>query len=225
MTIRIRDLPESARPRERLWSVGAEALSEVELIALILRGGRRGESALDLAKALLAEYGGTSGLAAAHPEELASRAGMGRAKSASLLAAFRLGTAVRSASATRALRTARDLFALVGPELRHLRSERVLVVVLNAGHRVRRIVRLSQGSADRSLLPVREVLNAVLRNDGRAFVVAHNHPSGDPEPSAADVEATRTLSEAAAVVGLRFLDHVIVTDATWTSLRDRGFLA
>src|SRR6266540_3504524 len=135
MTVRILDLPEQERPRERLWRHGAAVLSTVELLALVLRQGRAGQSAVELAAALLAEHGSLAGLAAAAPEELAGRPGMGPAKAAALLARQQLGG---------------------------LRRERVLVVVLDPGHRVRRVVPVSDGSADQCLLPVREVLNAVL---------------------------------------------------------------
>jgi len=98
----------------------------------------------------------------------------------------------------------------------------VLVIVLDAGNRMLRLVTLTDGSVDRSLLPVREVLNAVLRNDGVAFGLAHNHPSGDPTPSAQDLRATAQVEEAARVVGLRFLDHLIVTNVSWSSSRRKA---
>jgi DNA repair protein RadC len=108
--------------------------------------------------------------------------------------------------------------AIAQRELGNLRRERVLVVVLDAGNRLRRLVVLSDGSVDRSLLPVREVLNAVLRNDGVAFALAHNHPSGDLTPSPQDTRSTAQVVEAARIVGLRFLDHLIVTAQGWASL-------
>jgi DNA repair protein RadC len=102
-----------------------------------------------------------------------------------------------------------------------LRRERVLVLVLDAGNRVQRVVALTEGSIDRSLLPVREVLNAVLRNDGVAFALAHNHPSGDLTPSSQDLRSTEAVALAAPIVGLRFLDHLIVTDSAWLNLTPR----
>lgn len=201
------------------------ALSASELLALVLRCGSSGQSAVELAASLLAEYGGLTRLAAARPEELASHRGVGVAKAAALLGALRLGRLVESETPTRFCRTASDLAELVRPRLADLRQERTLVVVLDAGHRLRRIVSLTDGAVDRSLLPVREVLNATLRNDGRAFAIAHNHPSGELAPSPADVEATRVVASAAQVVGLRFLDHIIVAGNNWLSLRDQGLLS
>ena len=219
MSVRISDLPEQERPRERLWRHGVAALSTVELLALVLRQGRAGQSAVELAAALLAEHGSLSGLAGAAPEELASRPGMGPAKAAALLAALRLGHDVDGGEAPAVVRRPDDLAALARRHLGGLRRERVLVVVLDPGHRVRRVVGVSDGSSDRCMLPVREVLNAVLRNDGTAFGLVHNHPSGDPTPSPDDLRATDQLAAAARTVDLRFLDHLVVTDRDWASVR------
>ncbi len=213
------DLPAHERPRERLLRCGVEALSERELLALVLRNGRAGEGALDLAASLLAEYRNLADLARARPEELARRSGIGVAKVAAILAAFQLGRLASDAHGTdpHILQCAEDVAKSVSSELARLRRERVLVVVCDAGNRVRHTVVVSDGALDRSSFPIREILNAVLRHDGRAFAVAHNHPSGDPTPSEADLRATRALAEAARRVGLRFLDHVVVTDRRWQS--------
>jgi len=204
MTVRILDLPKQERPRERLWRHGAAALSTVELLALVLRQGRAGQSAVELAAALLAEHGSLADLAGTAPEELA---------------ALRLGRCLDAGEAPLVVRRPEDLAALARQQLGGLRRERVLVVVLDPGHRVRRIVPISDGSADHCLLPVREVLNAVLRNDGSAFALVHNHPSGDPTPSQADLRATERLSSAARIVDLRLVDHLVTTDRAWASVR------
>jgi DNA repair protein RadC len=217
MSVRISDLPEQERPRERLWRHGAAALSTVELLALVLRQGRPGQSSVELAAALLAEHGSLAGLAGATPEELAAHPGMGPAKAAALLAALRLGRRFDGGDAPAVIRRPDDLVALARQHLGGLRRERVLVVVLDPGHRVRRVVTVSDGSSNHCLLPVREVLNAVLRNDGTAFALVHNHPSGDPTPSPDDVGATERLAAAARVVDLRLLDHVVATDHDWSS--------
>jgi DNA repair protein RadC len=222
MTVRIVDLPKHDRPRERLWHRGPDALSQAELLALVLRDGRPGESALELAAALLAEYGSLSVLARATPEELAGRPGMGPAKTASVLAALKLAHYLGAGEPRVIIRRPEDLATIAQRELGNLRRERVLVIVLDAGNRMLRLVTLTDGSVDRSLLPVREVLNAVLRNDGVAFGLAHNHPSGDPTPSAQDLRATAQVEEAARVVGLRFLDHLIVTNVSWSSSRRKA---
>jgi DNA repair protein RadC len=211
VAVPITDLPSDQRPRERLSRLGPEALSDAELLALLLRNGRAGESALDVAAGLLSEYGGLHRLAKAQPEELIRRAGVGAAKAAALVAAFHLCRRAREPTERAPeLRGPADVAAAAQPVLAGARRERTVVLVCDAQHRLRQRVIVAEGALDRSPVPVREVLNAVLRHDGRAFAVAHNHPSGDPTPSLADRRATSALVEAARTVGLRFLDHVIV---------------
>lgn len=219
MTVLMAAVPPHERPRERLLARGAEALTERELLALVLRDGTRGLSALDLAAELLAEYGGLSALATARPEELASRKGVGAAKAAALVAAFQLSGRVESAgNEAVVLHSPADVARAARRDLDGARRERVLVLVCDAANRLRRTVVVSEGSIDRSLVPVREILNAVLRHDGRAFALAHNHPSGDPEPSDADRRATDAVKAAARVAGLRFLDHVVLTSDRWRTV-------
>jgi DNA repair protein RadC len=205
------------RPRERLLIRGPEGLSERELLAIILGSGARGVSAIDLATRLLAEYGSLSSLATARPEELAANTGIGAAKAASLTAAFELGRRVNDDhdQDRMVLRRPEDVARVARRELAGLRRERVLVLVCDAANRLRRTEAVAEGSIDRSLVPVREILNAVLRHDGRAFAIAHNHLGGDPEPSSADKGATVELRSAATVVGLRFLGHVVVSGDRW----------
>jgi len=218
MAVAIGDLPAHERPRERLLRRGPEALSERELLALVLRQGRHGESALELAASLLADYGALAALAQARSEELSQRPGIGIAKAAAIVAAFRLGRLADSLPGAPVLRSAADVASNVSSELTQLRRERVIVLVCDSGNRVRRTVVLTEGSIDRSLLPVRDILNVVLRHDGRAFAVAHNHPSGDPTPSEDDRRMTAELLNAAKTVGLRFLDHVILAGDEWRSM-------
>ncbi|MGV1029809.1 MAG: JAB domain-containing protein, partial [Dermatophilaceae bacterium] len=176
-------VPPHERPRERLLAGGAETLTDRELLALVLRNGTHGLSALDLASELLAEYGGLAALSAARPEELASRRGIGAAKAASVVAAFQLARRSEPSPNTLTLRRPADVADVARRQLAGLRRERVLELVCDGANRLRKMVAVSEGSIDRSLVPVREILNAVLRHDGRAFALAHNHPSGDPEPS------------------------------------------
>jgi DNA repair protein RadC len=219
VSVPIAAIPMGDRPRERLLAVGAEKLADRELLAVVLGQGMPGKSTLDLAAELLAEYGGLERLAAARPEELAARAGIGMAKSAALAAAFQLGRrAERSHDIPITLRSPEDVVLVARRELRDGRRERVLVLVCDAGNRLLRTVAVSEGSVDRSLLPVREVLNAVLRHDERSFALAHNHPSGDPEPSDADRRVTEEIAAAARLAGLRFLGHVVVARREWRSV-------
>jgi len=218
MAVLMAAVPPHERPRERLLARGAEALTERELLALVLRNGTRGMSALDLAAELLAEYGGLNALAAARPEELAARPGVGAAKAAALVAAFQLARRTEAENEPTVLRRPDDVALVARRELDGARRERVLVLVCDAANRLRRTVVVSEGSIDRSMMPVREILNAVLRHDGRAFALAHNHPSGDPKPSDADRQATNDVKAAATVAGLRFLGHVVVAGKGWRAV-------
>lgn len=219
MTLPMAAMPQHERPRERLETLGAESLTERELLALVLRNGTNGLSAVDLAGELLAEYGGLTALAQARSEELGVRRGIGSAKAAAIVAAFELGRRHREESnELPRLRTAKDVADAARRQLSGLRRERVVVLVCDSANRLTRTVTVSEGAIDRSLVPVREILNAVLRHDGRAFAVAHNHPSGDTAPSAADRKATEEVSDGARVVGLRLLAHVIVAGDNWRTI-------
>lgn len=223
MGVRILDTPAHQRPRERLRARGVDALSERELLALVLRSGCHGRSALDVADELLAEFGGLHGLARAHAEELARRPGVGEAKAAGLIAAFRLGhLSAHTRSEAVTLKSPADVAGIAQRESASSRRECVLVLVCDARNRLTRLVRVSEGSVDHSHVPVREVLNATLRYDGHGFAVAHNHPSGDPTPSKSDLRVTLELEEAARTVGLRFLDHVVVTTTEWQIAAETG---
>lgn len=222
MAVPMSAVPANDRPRERLLARGSGALSEQELLALLLGSGTRGVSATDLAVSLLAEYGGLRGLAAARPEELARCTGVGLAKASSLVAAFELGRRADHPEEATVIRSPEDVARVARREIGGQRRERVLVLVCDSANRLRQTVIVSEGSIDRSLVPVREILNAVLRHDGRAFAVAHNHPSGHTEPSAADVRATSELRAAASVVGLRFLGHVVVGAASVATVGSVG---
>jgi DNA repair protein RadC len=217
MAVLMADVPSHERPRERLLARGVEALTDRELVALVLRNGARGVSALDLAAGLIAEYGSLARLASARPEELAQRRGIGPAKAAAILAAFCLAhRSGAAADASLIIRSADDVASVAQRELQGLRRERVLVLVCDGANRLRQSIVVSEGSIDRSMVPVREVLNAVLRHDGRAFALAHNHPSGDASPSDADRRSTRDIAAAAKVAGLRFLGHVVVGSGQWS---------
>lgn len=216
MPVPMAALPRHERPRERLLQRGVDALSERELLALVLRNGTSGLSALDLAGDLLADYGSLGALASARPEELAARKGIGETKAAGLVATFHLARRIaQAADEPVVLRSAADVARVARAELAGARRERVLVLVCDASNRLRRTIIVSEGAVDRSLVPTREVLNAVLRHDGRSFALAHNHPSGAPEPSDADRRATAEVAAGAKAAGLRFLGHVVVGGNGW----------
>ncbi|WP_200307455.1 JAB domain-containing protein [Streptomyces adelaidensis] len=214
----MRDVPAQDRPRERLLARGAEALSDRELLALLLGAGLPGQDAVELAGELIHRHGGLYELSRLPAHELAvGLAGIGPAKAARVAAAFQLGrrAAPPSPSARQRVRGSADLATIAAPLLHGLRHERVVVVVCDRSGSVIRTTVLTEGATDRSLLPVRDVLALALAAGGTSFGVAHNHPTGCADPSEADRRATTRLAAGAGAVGLRFLDHVVVTDGGW----------
>jgi len=212
------------RPRERLARLGPEALADAELVALVLRTGGRAASALALASRTLASHGGLRALASAAPGQLAAERGIGPAKAASLLAAFELARrlAAQRLRPGAALCGPADVAAAFHPRLRDARHERFVVVLLDGRHRVLRDVMVSQGTLTASLVHPREVFRPALREAAAALILVHNHPSGDPSPSREDAEVTRRLARAGRLLGIEVLDHVIVAEQGFTSLRERG---
>lgn len=221
MSLSIAQLPESERPRERLLRLGAVALSDAELVAIQLGSGRRGESSLELAAALLVEWGGLAGLAAAGIDELARRPGVGEAKAARIVAAFALADRTNGPPDGAILSTSADIAAVAMPLIGRARTEQVLLIVTDHKQRVRRVLPVTAGGVAGAAVPVREVLVLALRHDAVAIALAHNHPSGDPTPSSEDVLVTGRIQSTAEDVGLRFLDHVVVARGTWRSASAR----
>jgi DNA repair protein RadC len=213
-------------PRERLRSRGAEALSAAELIALLLRTGARGRDAVDVARALLARSGGLDRLESAPGCELAAVSGVGEAKAASLIAAFELGRrcACSHLPEGAALRSPEDVFRHFAARLRRLSQERFVVVLLDGRHRVLGEEVVSQGTLTASLVHPREVFRPALRASAAALILVHNHPSGDPTPSAEDRAVTSRLARAGEILGVRVLDHVVVAERGYVSLREEGAL-
>ena len=213
-------------PRERLDAHGVEALSEAELIALLLRTGGGRRDALALAATLLHRHGGLPGLASAAAAELSGEDGMGPAKSATLVAALELGRrlAARRLRSGDPVRGPADVFRHFHPRLRDARHERFLLVLLDGRHRMLREVVISQGTLTASLVHPREVFRPALREAAAAVVLVHNHPSGDPTPSREDQEITERLAAAGELLGIPVLDHVVVAERGYVSLRESGLL-
>lgn len=218
--LRVREQAPGDRPRERLIALGPAALSDAEVLSLILGTGGR-DGVMSVAARVLATVGGPGGLARASERDLASMPGLGPAKAAEIVAALELGR-----RATRDLAGARpqifgpaDAATLLAPRLAHLEREESLVLLLDRRHRVLREVSVGVGGIAHSPMEPREVFAAALREPGVAAVmVAHNHPSGDPTPSREDVAITRRLARGADLLGLEFVDHLIVAAMGWTSL-------
>jgi DNA repair protein RadC len=225
--IRIRDIPDEDRPRERLSRLGPSALSNEELLALLLGTGSRGESVLERARRLLAAHGGLAGLAGVSGAELRRERGIKEARAAAIEAALEI--ARRLATVTL---TDRDLLnepRLVKESLRRSQGdgtqERTGALYLNARNRLlRHDPEIYRGTLDRAVVEPRELLKRALLANAAALIVYHNHPSGDPSPSREDREFTRRLASAAEAVGLRLLDHIVVARDGCVSFREAGLL-
>jgi DNA repair protein RadC len=201
-------------PRDRLTHCGVDALSAEELVALVLQNGQRRQAGLEAARRLAQEFGTLSRLSRAEPDELVF-SGITADQAAALVSSFRLARLAAAEPLPPRLSSSADVAAIAMREIGAATREHVIVLVCDAANHLQRVVTVSEGALDRAILPVREILNAVLRHDGRAVAVAHNHPSGDPTPAKEDLRATERLRSAARLVGLRFLDHIIVAQNRW----------
>ena len=223
---RLKDLPEELFPRERLSQLGPEALSNGEILAILLRTGVKGENVLIQAERILTETGGLSGLSKLTVFELAKIHGIGKAKAAVLKAALELGR--RSVSLNPQSRpvvnSPQDVAHMVMEEMRHLDREHFRVISLSTKNHVLGVSPISIGSLNSSLVHPRECFKEAIRRNSNAIILLHNHPSGDPTPSKEDIEVTRRLSEGGKILGIEVLDHVVIGDNRYISLKERGVL-
>jgi DNA repair protein RadC len=220
----IKEWPPGERPRERLLAEGAGALSDAELLAIVLRSGSAatGETALDLARRLLAG-GGLVDLAGRGAAELAGLPGVGSARGAQVAAACELARRIaRSRAARKRIGGPRDAYALLDARLGGLDRERFEVLLLDTKHRVLGVEMVSLGGLDSAPVHPREVFKPAIRRGAAAVIVGHNHPSGDPAPSPDDVEMTRRLVGSGELLGIPVLDHIIVGERRFCSLRAEG---
>lgn len=229
--IRIKDLPDAERPRERLAACGAENLKSAELIAILLRTGMKGASALQMGEQLLQKFGTLENLARASLEDLRKTKGIGRDKAIALKAAFTL--AQRMALELRAepplMDQPGDIANLLREDCRLYNVEHFHVVLLNVRRKLIRVEKISQGILDSVLISPREVFRSAISANAAALVLVHNHPSGDPTPSEADIKVTRDLIRAGQLLKIEVLDHVILGQRTnertkdYASLRELGY--
>jgi DNA repair protein RadC len=207
----IKDWPATERPREKLLQSGPEALSDGELLAVLLRTGKSGQSAEDMGRQLLAQFKGLSGIDRAHMEELLSVPGMGIAKTAQLKAAIEIGKRTRRQNAQpQEFDDAEGVVAYIRPHFEGKRQECFLTILLDGQNHLLAERAVAEGIPTQATVYVRRVMEEALKASASAFIVAHNHPSGQPAPSLADDQTTRDLKQAADLLNLVFLDHLII---------------
>ncbi|MGD7007759.1 RadC family protein [Metabacillus sp. 84] len=224
--LKIRDFPAEERPRERLLNDGPGNLSNQELIAILLRTGSASESVLQLASRLLAHFEGLKLLKDASIEEITSISGIGQAKATQLLASMELGKRILKLSNEEryVIRSPQDGANYVMEEMRFLTQEHFVCLYLNTKNHVIHKHTVFIGSLNASIVHPREVFKEAFRRSAASFICIHNHPSGDPSPSREDIEVTKRLSECGKMIGIELLDHLIIGDRKYISLKEKGYL-
>ena len=219
----IKEMPSSERPRERLRDYGANALSNAELLAIILRTGTTSENVLNLATRLLTRFGGLAGLARASFQELCIEKGLGEAKAAQVKAGMEIGRRLLSTQSDErvAVRSPMDVANLLLAEMSFLEQEQLRVVLLNTKNQVMSIPEIYRGNVNTSLIRVGEVFREAIRQGCPAIIIVHNHPSGDPTPSQDDVQITKQMVEAGKLLDIDVLDHLIIGQQKYISLKER----
>ncbi len=220
---RICDLSEGDRPRERLASLGAQALTTAELIAILLRVGVPGESAVQVGQRLLRHFGGISGLHRASFEEICAQHGIAKAKASQIKAAIELGRrlTLEKSDEKPSIHSPADAAALVQYEMSALDQENLRVMLLNTRNRVLGILDVYRGSLNSSQVRVGELFRGAIQKNAAAIIIVHNHPSGDPTPSPDDVALTRSVVEAGRLLDIEVLDHLVIGLGRWVSLKER----
>lgn len=225
-TLMIRDFPQDERPRERFVHQGAESLSNHELIAILLRTGTKAESVLQLANRLLSHFEGLRDLKSATLEEITSIKGIGDAKAIQLLSAIELGRRIANLSYTEryVIRSPEDGANYVMNDMRFLSQEHFVCLYLNTKNQVLHKKTIFIGSLNASIVHPREVFKEALRRSAASIICFHNHPSGDPAPSREDIDVTKRLSECGKIIGIEMLDHLIIGENKFVSLKEKGYL-
>ena len=228
--LKIREMPQEERPREKLAAHGAAALTDPELIAILLRTGVVGANAVEVGRELLKRYGSLAGLSRCTVDELAKIRGVGFAKAVQLVAAFGLGQRLARETLSKQKIDSPELAnELVGAEMRRLHKESLRVILLDTRYHLIRIEEVSIGSVNESIAHPRDVFRPAVVSSAYAMIVVHNHPSGDPSPSQTDHSLTRRLAEAAELLQIRLLDHIIIgapseQGAGYFSFKEAGVL-
>ena len=220
----VREMPSDERPRERLEHYGSQALSNAELLAILLRVGSVGENVIELSARLLSQCGGLGGLLTIELEELCAMHGVGPAKATTLKAALELGRrlSVLAPQERPKITQPQDVANLIMLEMGYLKQEQLRVICLDTKNFVVAQQVVYQGTVNSSVVRVAEVFKPAISRTCPAIVVVHNHPSGDPTPSPEDVRTTQRLREAGDLLDIELLDHVIVGQHKWLSLKERG---
>ena len=222
----IKDWPEEERPRERLLRHGTRGMSDAQLLAIILRTGGQGKSAMDMAIELIDKLGGIRNMEQASLAEYCSVKGLGKAKAAQIKAALELGRRLLRDAGNKGpvFSSGQDVYSYYHPKLSGLKKEVFHCALLDVKNRLIRDARVSEGTLTASLIHPRESFREAIRESAAAVIFVHNHPSGDPGPSRDDIVITGRLESVGEMVGIRVLDHIIIGDGQYASMREKGYL-
>ncbi|WP_342305651.1 DNA repair protein RadC [Methanolobus sp. ZRKC5] len=223
--ISIHDMPEEERPRERLLKYGPDALSNAELLAIILRTGTQKENIINLCSRIFSEYN-IKQLSHANISRLTQIHGIGNAKAAQIAAVFELARKLEGFTddPKRKIKSPADVYSLLYPRMREHKRERLVALLLDTKNHVIREEVVSIGSLNANIVHPREVFKAALMESCASVILSHNHPSGDPTPSREDIAVTEKLVEGGKLLGIDVLDHVVIGDGRYVSLKDEGFV-
>lgn len=223
-TTLIRDMPEDERPRERLAKYGADSLKNSELIAILLRTGMKGESVVNMSDRLLARFKGLERMGRASFTELCSLNGISEAKACQLLAAFELGRRLTSLSPGErtTINSPRDVYNFLGADMSYREQEHLRVLLVSTNSEVIDSQEIYKGTVNSAAVRVAEVLKPAVLKNAPSIIVVHNHPSGDPSPSGPDIMITRQIKQAAELMDIELLDHIVIGGRTFVSMKDRG---
>lgn len=224
--LRIMDLPESERPREKLLRYGAETLSNGELLAVILRTGNSSENIVNLSNRILKEAGGLNGLLRSSSEEFLGLKGIGEAKASQLLALAEISKRFKSFKSGDEYKISqpRDAAELLMESMRCLKQECLKLIMLNTKNVVIALKDVFVGSLNSSIVHPREVFCEAIKKSSASIIISHNHPSGDPAPSSEDINLTHRIKECGKLIGIELLDHIIIGDGCYVSLKEKGIL-
>jgi DNA repair protein RadC len=218
--------PENERPRERLLRHGAEGLSDSQLLAILLRTGSSENGVMDLAISFLDTYKNLRNIDSASVADLSSIKGVGTAKIAQIKAAFELGKRLMAESndGTPVFSSSSAVHSYFAPRFKNLKKEHFLCLLLDVKNRFIRDVKISEGTLTNSLIHPREAFREAIRESAATVIFVHNHPSGDPTPSRDDIVVTERLKQVGEVIGIAALDHIIIGDGSYVSLKEKGIL-
>ncbi|MDI3547794.1 MAG: repair protein RadC [Halanaerobiales bacterium] len=222
----IKELPEEERPREKLLKYGAESLSDAELLAIIIRIGSKERTAVELSQDILHYFGGLRALNYLSIRELTQIKGLGPAKAIQLKAVVELSKRLASLSrqAREVIKSPQDVAQLLMPELRFLTQEVFKLVLLDIKNQVIAMPMVSKGGLSSSIVHPREVFKEAIKHSSAAIILVHNHPSGIPEPSRDDISITKRLVDSGKIIGIDVLDHIIIGDGIFTSMKEEGII-